>query len=280
LNGVLMTPIGMPLPWGYDEYNIVQQNLEPFHPVFAYGRSLVKRMKANTAIYDEMVKMAVLKTQKSFMPARANVTGKTVSRRMFMPGKITAGIDPTKLPLMDERDAEGVTQSELPMIQKIESNITSKSMPQISQSQMQGKSTNAKILIQQQEAKLALGWFLFFDSLLEQKLAWIRLFNNLANYFNPIDSKMDDARKALKKKYQITSQAGIIPGKGMGMKMVVQTDDKVTPIDVQATEQDLQKRYDKPFQVIVLKPEEIKEAGYTWEITVSQREKKTSMLQR
>ena len=60
LNGVLMTPVGMPLPWGYDDLNIVQQNLEPFHPFFAYGRSLVKRMKANTAIYDEMLKMGVL----------------------------------------------------------------------------------------------------------------------------------------------------------------------------------------------------------------------------
>ena len=29
LNGVLMTPLGMPLPWGYEDYNIVQQNLEP-----------------------------------------------------------------------------------------------------------------------------------------------------------------------------------------------------------------------------------------------------------
>ncbi len=130
LNGVLMTPIGMPLPWGYDDYNIVQQNLEPFHPFFAYGRSLVKRMKANTAIYDEMLKMGVLKTQKSFMPARANLTGKTASRRMFMPGKITAGIDPTKLPTYDAKETEGVTQSELAMIQKIESNISSKSMPQ------------------------------------------------------------------------------------------------------------------------------------------------------
>lgn len=275
LNGVLMTPIGMPLPWGYDDYNIVQQNLEPFHPFFAYGRSLVKRMKANAAIYDEMLKMGVLKTQKAFMPARANLTGKTMSRRMFMPGKFTAGVDPKKIPLLDERDAEGVTQSELAMIAKIEQNITSKSVPQIPPAA--GRTTNQKLLMMQQEAKIAIGWFLFFDSLLEQKLAWVRLFNNLANYFNPIDTKLDDARKQLKNRYQITSEAAIIPGKGMGTRLIVPTDDKnITPEAVRSTENDLQGRYKKPFQVIVLQPEAIKEAEYTWEITVSQREKKTS----
>ena len=275
LNGVLMTPIGMPLPWGYDDYNIVQQNLEPFHPFFAYGRSLVKRMKANTAIYDEMLKMAVLKTQKSFMPARANLTGKAVSRRMFMPGKMTQGIPPDKVPTFDQKEVEGVTQSELAMIQKIEQNISSKSMPQIPP--QAGRATNAKILMQQQEAKLALGWFLFFDTLLEQKLAWLRLFNNLANYFKPTESKLDDARKALKNKYRVTSQDSLIPGKGMGTRIVLPTDDKnVGPEDVFKAEQSLQKQYEKPFQVIVVQPEVIKEAEYTWEITVSQREKKTS----
>lgn len=275
LNGVLMTPIGMPLPWGYDDYNIVQQNLEPFHPFFAYGRSLVKRMKANTAIYDEMLKMGVLKTQKSFMPARMNLTGKTLSRRMFMPGKITAGINPKQIPTVDEKEVEGVTQSELAMIDRIGQNITSKTMPQIPN--QGGRQNNAKILMQQQEAKLALGWFLFFDTLLEQKLAWIRLFNNLANYFNPVDTTYDDARKALKNKFRITSQEGVIPGKGTGTRLVLPTSEKdVKPDDVAKTEGDLQTKYKKPFQVIVIQPDIIKDAQYTWEITVSQREKKTS----
>jgi hypothetical protein len=51
-----------------------------------------------------------------------------MSRRMFMPGKFTVGVDPKKIPRLDERDAEGVTQSEFAMIAKVEQNITSKSI--------------------------------------------------------------------------------------------------------------------------------------------------------
>ena len=34
VSGVLMTPVGLPLPWGA-RYNIVQQGLEPIHEKFA-----------------------------------------------------------------------------------------------------------------------------------------------------------------------------------------------------------------------------------------------------
>jgi hypothetical protein len=275
LNGVLMTPLGMPLPWGYEDYNIVHQNLEPIHPFFAYGGSLIKRMKANTAIYDEFLKMGVLKTQKSFMPARFNISGKTVSRRMFMPGKITAGFKPEQLPTIDQKETEGVTQSELAMIQKLEQNISSKPSP--SAGATGGRANNAVLMAQQQQAKISLGWFIFFDTLLEQKLSWVRLFNILANYFNPIDSKLDDARKTLKSQYRITSQDTNIPGKGTGTRLVVPTDEKnITAQDVKGMEDDLSKKHNRPFQVIVVQPEVIKEAEHTWEIVISQREKKTS----
>src|SRR3990167_5733014 len=45
VNGVLMTPVGLPLPWGYEDYNIAQQNLEPIHAKFALGKSLVFKIR-------------------------------------------------------------------------------------------------------------------------------------------------------------------------------------------------------------------------------------------
>jgi hypothetical protein len=49
LNGVLMTPVGLPLPWGYDDFNIVQQHLKPINAKFAYGSSIVKELKGNVS---------------------------------------------------------------------------------------------------------------------------------------------------------------------------------------------------------------------------------------
>ena len=92
LNGVLMTPVGLPLPWGYEDYNIAQQNLEPIHAKFAFGKSLVFRIRNKVAILDEMMRLAVLKTQKSFMPPYVNISGRVLSNRVLMPGKISYGI--------------------------------------------------------------------------------------------------------------------------------------------------------------------------------------------
>jgi hypothetical protein len=281
LNGVLMTPIGMPLPWGYEDYNIVQQNLEPIHPYFAYGGSLIKRMKANSAIYDELLKMGVLKTQKSFAPPYINISGRAISKRVFMPGKISMGIKPGDLQPVHEKEIEGVTGSELEMIEKIESNISGKVQPPIAAGKSGGgKQTNAIIMAQQQSAKMAIGWFLFFITLGEQKLAWTRLFNILANWFDPIDKKIDEARKELVNQYRSVSQQTNIDGKGKGTRLVLATDKDVKPQDVKDTQDALEKKYGQPFQVIAIKPDELKRSQLTWMITVDQKEKKTSDSQK
>ena len=51
-----MLPLGFPFPWGYNDYNVTQQNFEPIRENFAYGRSFVATVKANVALFDEMVK--------------------------------------------------------------------------------------------------------------------------------------------------------------------------------------------------------------------------------
>ena len=117
INDVLMTPVGLPLTEvnGFQGYNIVQQHLEPIALNFAYGNSLMRRMKTQVGLLDEMVRMGVLKTQRSFAPPMLNLTGRVLSRRIFAPGKITQGIPAGQLvPLME--DLEGITTSELAMI--------------------------------------------------------------------------------------------------------------------------------------------------------------------
>lgn len=277
LNGVLMTPIGMPLPWGYDDYNIIQQNGEPIHPFFAYGKSLVSRMKGNAAIYDEMLKMAVLKTQKSFSPSWLNMSGKVISKRVFMPGKITAGLKPGDLVPLHQKEVEGVTQSELAMIQRVEQNIKAKNLQPSLPPGM--RPTQSAMLMLQQQAYLAISLFVFVCSLLEQKLTWVRLFNLLNNWFNPIDTKLDEARQKLINQYRIVAQETNIEGKGKGIRMVVPYNKETTPVTPQSiyeNEQQLQKKFNRPYQIIAIEPDELKEAKYTWEITVAQREKRTS----
>ncbi len=274
LNGVLMTPIGMPTPWGYDGYNIAQQNLEPIHPFFAYGKSLVSRKRTAVAILDEMMRIGILKTQKSAFPPRGNLTGRVLSSRVFMPGVITNGLDPKQLPPLDEKDSGGITSSEMVLLSQLQNNISGVNIQGAMKNTKQQTAT--EILQIQQEAKRALGFVQFAVSMLEYKLSWLRLFNVLENWFNPIDSVVDDARKELVNRYRTVNMKDTIPDKGVGRSIVVPTNKQVTPNEIYDEETQLSTRYNQPVQITVLNPEWLKEAKITWQLTVTPRQKKTN----
>lgn len=281
LNGVLMLPVGYPIP---DGYSLVHQNLEPIHPFYRYGKSLVSRLRTGVGILDEMLKLGVLKTQKSFMPARLNLSGKVLSSRIFMPGKITAGISPTDIPTVDQKETEGVTPSELNFIAELSKNIDSNSvsptfMGQSSQKPgQQGSTTATEVLELQRQAKLTLGTYIFSMEMMEYKLDWARLFNVLHNWFNPIDSKVDEARKQLVDMYQTVNVKKNIPGKGSGRHLIMSYVGGVTPAQVKQAEEWYTKKMGEPHKITVIDPSVLKNSEQQWQLVVTAREKTTSEL--
>ncbi len=277
LNGVLMTPIGMPFPWGWQDYNITQQNLEPIHSYFAYGKSLVSRKRTGIQILDEFLRMGVLKTQKSFAPPRGNLTGRVVSSRVFMPGVITHGLNPAEIPPLDAKEVSGITNSELAMIQELKKNIDSGAMSNPITGVGQQK-TATEVLDLQRQAKISLGLIMFSISLLEWKLSWLRLFNILEKWFEPIDSVLDEARNELQNRYRTLNTQSVIENKGVGRSVIYPTDKEFSPDQVSDEEQRLSKQYNQPFQITVINPEILKQAKVTWQITITPKEKKTSEI--
>ena len=53
----------------------------------------MKRLKANVALYDETAKVLILNMQQSAIPPTLNLSGRVLSKRVFMPGAITSGLD-------------------------------------------------------------------------------------------------------------------------------------------------------------------------------------------
>ena len=276
LNGVLMTPVGLPLPWGYEDYNIAQQNLEPIHSKFAYGKSLVFKIRNKVAILDEMMRLGVLKTQKSFMPPRYNISGRIVSNRVFMPGKISHGLPPNSLPPI-EGENEGITNSELAMINEIHESIdTETTSPTFQGQQAKGSPTATEIIELQRQAKQMLGLTIFSVSMLEWKLEWLRLQNLLKNWFNPTDSIVDDMRNEIKNKYRQVSVNRSIEGEGMGMRMVVPTTEIPSPQTIKQAEDIYSNEQGSPVRLIFLNPEEVTSSKLCWQIVIRPREKRTS----
>ncbi len=277
LNGVLMTPVGLPLPWGYEDYNITQQHLEPIHSKFAYGKSLVFKIRNKVAILDEMMKLAVLKTQKSFMPPYINISGRILSNRVFMPGKLTHGIPPNSLVPISDKETQGLTNAELVMIKEVQESINLETTsPQFQGQPAGGNPTATEIIELQRQAKQMLGLTIFAMSMLEWKLSWLRLQNLLANWFNPEDTILDDMRGEIKSKYRQVSVARPIDGEGMGMRMVVPTKEKLSPAAVMQAEDIVSKEQGMPVRFIFINPDEVTSSKYCWQIVVRPREKRTS----
>ncbi len=287
INGVLMMPIGFPLsavsPGG--NYNIAKQVFRVINHKFAYGSSFVSSgaVKEISALIDEMLKLFVLKTRKSFSPPYVNTSGRVISKKVLSPGRISMGIPPDALQKIGE-EGQGVTSNEFNVLKELQDRIDKSTVSAIFQGQ-QGKSgtTATEIVEVQRQAKLSLGLTIAACSLLEQKLAYLRLWNILENWFNPVDTKLigaEDARKEVNQ-YRNTTREANIDGAGVGNRMVIPMDGELPDAQtIRNQEIADEKTLGYPVQKIYLSPEGLKTAKLRWFIVVSAKEKETSALQK
>ena len=276
INGVLMTPVGLPLPWGYDDYNIAQQNLEPIHAKFAYGKSLVSRTRNKAALLDEMWRLAILKDQQSVKPPSVNISGRMVSNRVFMPGVITYGIQPNTIVPINDKIGQGVTQAEFAMLQAVQESIDAETTaPTFAGQQAKGDPTATEIIELQRQAKVMLGLTVFAMSMLEWKLEWLRLKNLLVNWFEEEDKVVDEARSMLKSKFRQVSVERTIEG-SQGRRIVIPTNTLPSSEAIMQAEEGLTAEQGVPVRLIFLTPRQVKKAQLVWQITIKAKEKQTS----
>jgi hypothetical protein len=278
LNGVLMTPIGMPLPWDFPSYSIVQQNLEPFHNYFAYGKSVPSKLRQVAEMSDESRRLAILKNQKSYAPPKVNLTGRVLSSRIFLPGSMTSGINPDQVRNLEPDQSQGVTGSELEMMNLFQKDIENQTVNQqfaTGAKPDKHQSTTESLMMQNQQ-KQNMNSIIFALTMLEWKLSWNRLFLLLTRWFEPIDVELDEVRKTVIKKYRITETQKPIEGKGLGIETVIPTTEPVSPDQVKEAEDFYSEAYGMPVKIIALNPEGIKDTKITWQISIVPKEKKSS----
>jgi hypothetical protein len=279
INNVLMVPPGMPLslitPTG--DYNVTSQVNEVISPFFAYGKSMVSRMKNTVAILDEMLRLAVLKTQKSFAPPMVNNTGRVLSSKIFAPGTVTMGVDKEKLGPLDP-SARAVEGGEFNMIDTLMKSIDRNSVdPTYGGNQPQGSPTATQILEVQRQAKLMIGLSVFVCASLEQKLAWLRLENLMANWMEATGKSFNEEAGEWTNEYRSVNREKMIPGAGIGRQVTKLTDNMPTMQD-QYDEEEALSTPDRPVRITYLNPKEICSSKYMWYITVTPKEKKTDAL--
>lgn len=280
INGILMTPVGLPIPrkWGQGvEYNIIQQIGEIISPYFAYGKSMVMKMRTKQAVYDEMLRLAILKTQKSFMPPMANNTGVHLSTRIMMPGKMTTGIDADRLKVIG--DANGVQRSEVLMMQEIQKSLDDDSTSPI----MQGKNpigttrmTATQSQQLRQQADLAMTGIILAATFLETKIGTMRLYNNLENWFKPIGQTVVNGQ--IKNKYRSMNIDKLIEGEGSGQEVVRGTQEPKDPMQIYNEEEKVKSETGVPTRIKEINPDVLENVKYTFYVTATQKPRKNSDL--
>jgi len=201
INGVMMLPVNFPMPWAWDGYNITKSVYEYISPFFAYGKSMMAKVRIDAEILDDMLRMLINKTKQSIKPPMANLSTNVLSPRIYDAGTIWQGLDATKL--MKIIDHNGVNQSEFQMYQMIQENLNKKTVSDTFQGQASGARTTAtEILEMQRQAQTALGLVLFAVQRMEEKASYLRLYNIMEHWTKPVDTKVDELKGKIVKKYK------------------------------------------------------------------------------
>lgn len=284
INGVLILPIGFPLsavsPRG--KYNIAKQVFRTINANFAYGKSFVSSgaVKEVAALIDEMLKLFVLKTRKSFSPAYINTSGKVISKKVLSPGRISMGIAPDALHAIGN-EGQGVTNSEFNVLEKLQELADRSTISQQFAGQ-QGKAgtTATEVVEMKEQAKRVLGLTIAACGFLEKKLAYLRLYNILANWFEPIGDQVvqvDDVRKELKSKFRNIETDANTPF-GKGSRHIRVTNMSPMPSDPQIRKEEISLWKDRgyPVQIFYINRDGLKQAELTFYIVINPKEKESS----
>lgn len=283
INGVLMLPVGFPLsavsPKG--GYNIAKQVFRTINSNFAYGGSFVSSgaVKELSALIDEMLKLFVLKTRKSFSRPYVNTSGKVISKKVLTPGRISMGISPDALQPIGE-EGQGVTSSEFGVLEKLQDLVDRSTVSnQFTGQQGRAGTTATEVMELQKQAKLTLGLTIAACALLEKKLAYLRLHNVLANWFNPIATEVvqiGDIRKEINS-YRKVQTEGNTKYFGKGERRVITTESEI-PSDrqIRAEEIKLEKEKGHPVELMYISRQGLLDAKLRWYIVINPKEKETS----
>ena len=278
INGVMMMPVGMPMT--DDDYDIVKQVNELISPFFFFGKSMVFRLRNNAILLDEMLRLAVKKTQKSFAPPLINQSGRVLSQKVFAPGTITSGIKEGSVALLDP-NSRGLESGEINMIGMLENKIDEKTVnPVFGGQQPSGTPTATQIMEVQKQAKMMMGLTVMACSLLEYKLGWLRLNSLLKHWFKPKKTSVsEEYEDGFLNDYRSVTREKMIEGYGVGLSVVRVADKKNIPSDADLLiEEENLSTKDRPVRIMYLDPKIVTSPKMTWFIEVTPKEKKSDAL--
>jgi hypothetical protein len=211
INGVMMLPVGFPIPWDHKEYPFVFRTLYPVSPHYAYGHGLCHIMRSNSDVRDFMLRFAVDRTLQDLLPPLVTKSKRALTSTIFIPARVTHDVDNDLTPVVPNQ----LPASAINMIEFFERSLDQDSIsPVIAGQESSGSPTAFEIGVQQKHAIRALGPIIFNFMWLIKDLDWLRCQNVLENLARPKDKKLDPVTKKVVNVYEKLIIDDVDIGKG------------------------------------------------------------------
>lgn len=250
LNGIPMLAVGFPLtavsPSGcipLAKGDLDQMNL------FAYSKSIPAKTKILQAVWDEVMRVMLIKfKQGAFVPS-GNLSNKVLSENIFMPGRFTPDISAADLPPLMANP--GVTSSDFQFFNLLKETMDSLSVSAALEGQQPSEGMTAtQYLDQQKKQIMKLGASIDAFINWEKQMAHLRCMNIISNWTTPYDRKLNETKDGLVNLYRtITAEDTFDNGKS-GTRII-----KFTPNTGQMDSEDV---YDQEQSMVKAKGTEVR----------------------
>jgi hypothetical protein len=193
------------------------------------------------------------------------------------------GIAPDALQAIGS-ESQGVTSSEYQILKELQDRIDKSTVsPIFTGQQAKAGTTATEITELQRQARLTLGLTITSASLMEKKLAYLRLWNILENWFEPIGTRVVELEGAKKliKTFRTANRETNIEGEGLGERQVIPTEGELPSAkEIRAMERAEEKTRRMPIRKIFLNGKDLKNAGLIWYVNIIAKEKRSSATEK
>lgn len=277
LNGVMMLKQGFPLSaiTGDGEYSLIKGDLEPISWFFAISKSMPAKTKVPQVVLDEMIRLIILKTQKSYAPPYTYRGSRVLSKRIFRSNNIATGINPDDLKELGKND--GISSGEVGAFDLVKGIIDEMTVSSQFQGIDEGGKTATQVLEDKRQNLLKIGMAVIGIILFEKELSYRRLQNVLSNQMNPTGTDINVLKKKVNNVYKSFTGDATFDGK-RGLRQVILSDEEPDLNVLKMQEEADSERLGKPVKKVIIHPRILRSLKYKWNIEIVPTEKNTSEL--
>jgi hypothetical protein len=285
INGVLMFDEPAPLFYTVTEdrrYPMTMKVLKGMGSDFAYGKPLTASAKTLQGLNSETIRLLIRKFRQAIEPPMASKGRKIYSKDIWTAGAVTYGLSASDFEILNKNN-QGITNSEFSLYDLVErkteefigASNTAQGMKE------GGTQTATEIINQQKQFIKQLGLSVLALMAAKRDATYLRIYNLLENFVNPIERQIDSTGKELVDIYdKFTIMDAQFENGKRGKKIVQFVDKPVTQdqmSEVYQYEQE-QEAMGQPTRIRFINVKMLQEIPSFWYITCAPRERDGSAL--